>query len=71
MGTADEFPSYHNKLLASNYDVTRKWKDIQQLHLDWGRRYCASTGYWQRWPNLKNPDKQLTIGYVSAGVCCC
>eukprot|EP00906_Rhabdomonas_costata_P010485 RCo014713 len=64
-GTPDEFAAYHNKLLAANYDIERTWDQIQALHLDWGRRFCAHTGMLSQWANLKDKDRRLTIGYVS------
>ena len=60
----DFMPAQSGLLLAQNYDAGLDKNAVYQSHLEWGRRFPASTAH-KEFRNEKNPDKLLKIGYVS------
>ncbi|KAG6595171.1 putative UDP-N-acetylglucosamine--peptide N-acetylglucosaminyltransferase SPINDLY, partial [Cucurbita argyrosperma subsp. sororia] len=54
-----------NRLLAMNYIDEGHGDKLYEAHRDWGRRFMRLYPQYTSWDNLKDPDRQLVIGYVS------
>lgn len=52
-------------LLSMNYTQNQTPEDIFEAHLKWGKLIENKTKAFNRWENKREPNKVLTIGYVS------
>ncbi|XP_024521713.1 probable UDP-N-acetylglucosamine--peptide N-acetylglucosaminyltransferase SPINDLY [Selaginella moellendorffii] len=53
-----------NRLLAMNYIYEDEDK-LYHAHRDWGKRFLRLYSPYTTWSNSKEPDRPLTIGYIS------
>ncbi|XP_050227052.1 probable UDP-N-acetylglucosamine--peptide N-acetylglucosaminyltransferase SPINDLY [Mercurialis annua] len=54
-----------NRLLAMNYIHEGHDEKLFEAHRDWGRRFMRLYSQYTSWDNPKDPDRPLSIGYVS------
>jgi len=61
-----EFPGLHDTLLMYlAYDPDLSAADLFQRHKEWGQRHGKPHARPTSWPNDRNPDRPLKIGYLS------
>ncbi|KAL3532122.1 hypothetical protein ACH5RR_005643 [Cinchona calisaya] len=54
-----------NRLLAMNYINEGADDKLYEAHREWGRRFTRLYPQYTSWDNPKDPERLLTIGYVS------
>ncbi|GAB2255170.1 hypothetical protein Droror1_Dr00008948 [Drosera rotundifolia] len=54
-----------NRLLAMNYINEGDDDKLYEAHRGWGERFMGLFSQYTSWDNPKDPDRPLTIGYVS------
>ncbi|GAQ83123.1 N-acetylglucosamine transferase [Klebsormidium nitens] len=54
-----------NRLLALNYIHGGEDDSLFEAHRDWGRRFSTLFPKFDTWPNEKDPERPLVIGYIS------
>lgn len=63
-------PRIHsNLLLTLLYDPNQHPEDLVREHTAWGRRFGRPADQFSEWPNDRDPDRPLRIGFVSAELC--
>ncbi|KAL0817265.1 hypothetical protein Bca101_073709 [Brassica carinata] len=54
-----------NRLLAMNYINEGLDDKLYEAHRDWGWRFTRLHPQYTSWDNLKDPERPITIGYIS------